>query len=265
MKTPKLAICFFGLPRALDKTAPAILENLIGPLAQRGDLQCFAHLFSSSAQQGESVLAKADDLLPLTGCQYETPGDCQALGQSKDLLQFGDYWDNGGVSLRNLILQLHSLQRVTEMAQQAGAEHCFFARPDLLYHDSLAPQLDRLLSTARDQVFLPDWQHWKGGLNDRMAFCSGAGAMRAYGMRAGMALQFCRSTQSPLQSEQLVAYALWCKAIPWATLQMRATRVRADGQHMAEDFGRHGLRRARQKTRLRARWLRRGIWPGGQA
>lgn len=259
MTKAKLAICFFGLPRALSLTAGSIQQNLIAPLSQKAALQTYAHLYATSAEKGETVPRDLQGLLPLTACQQETPAECSALDRYDALLSHGDYWDNNGVSLRNLILQLHSLHQVTQMALEAGAEQCLFARPDLLYHDSLAPHMDRLLSAPRDRVFLPTWQHWKGGLNDRMAFCNGPKAIRAYGTRLELALQFCQDTQSPLHSEQLVAYTLWYHGLRWSPLPMRATRVRSDGQHNPEDFGTNRLRKARQKLRLRARWWRLGV------
>lgn len=261
MKTPKVAICFYGIPRALDQTAPDILRNLIDPLKAQAEVLCLAHLYNASAVQGETVHPNASALLPLDREEREPPETGLARWPYADIAAFGDYWNNSGVSLRNLILQLHSLSCVTQQALRAGAEQVLFARPDLIYHDSLTPQLDRLLA-ARDQVFLPDWQHWKGGVNDRMAFCAGQGAIRTYGLRVERMLGFCQQTQSPLQSEQLAAYALWSDALPWSPLHIRATRIRSNGQHVDEDFRPHHLRRLRQRLKLRARWRAKGLRPG---
>lgn len=258
----RVALCFFGLPRALPQTSESIRENLIAPLAAQADLVCLSHLYDGSAEPGEEVTYDTQSLLHTDHHEQEPPGLCLSQWGFDGLLAYGDYWQNGGVSLRNLVHQLHSLHRVTQMAQKAGAEHCLFVRPDLLYHDSLERSVSDLLRCDADRVFLPDWQHWKGGLNDRMAYCAGPKAIEAYGKRADIMHRFCKATRSPLQSEQLVAYALWQAGLPWSRLAMRASRIRANGAQVSEDFTPRRARRLTQKLKLRTKWMLSGNWPG---
>lgn len=259
---PRVAICFYGLPRALPNTHASILEKLVTPLREHADVTCLAHLFETSAEPGEFVDHDVRALLQLDDLVLEPPNACLDRWSFERIRSYGDFWDNDGVSLRNLVHQLHSLHQVAEMALAAGVERCLFARPDLRYHDSMQPVAEQLIASASGQVFLPGWQRWKGGLNDRFAFCSGPSAIRALAQRANLMLDFCDRTGRPLQAEQLVAYALWRHGIGWSDLPIRASRVRANGAQVEEDFSIHSVRWTRQKLRLRAQWLRRGIWPG---
>ncbi len=136
MTKKSVAICFFGLPRALEHPAPSIAEHLIAPLKAKSEAVCLAHLYRSSIDPAQNSSA----LLPLENCLTDTPEDVFARWPMGDILSCGDYWYNNGASLRNLVLQLHSLHEVTELAVRSGAEHCFFVRPDLLCHDSLTAQ-----------------------------------------------------------------------------------------------------------------------------
>lgn len=266
MAITRIALCYFGLPRALEHTAPSLRACLEEPLRAQAEVIRVGHFFDSSAQPGERIAQDAGARLLLDALETEAPvpdlESWDARWGGAHLRAHGDFWGNDGVSLRNLLHQLHSLDRVTGLARAAGADACLFARPDLLYHDAVPDDLVRAARRGAP-VWMPAWQHWKGGLNDRFAFCIGDDAIRAYGMRGRLAQSFCARTASPLQSERLVAYALWTAGIAWRPLAMRASRVRADGRVVSEIFRERRLRQARQKAMLRARWLSRGIRRGG--
>lgn len=262
MTRPRVALCLFGLPRSFDVTAPSIAENLIAPLSEQADLVTLGHFFADSADQDEQIPAQPGAMLPFDDLVTEAPLDCLDRWQFRDLVCHGDYWRNGFVSLRNLVHQLHSLRRVTTMAMAAGATQCLFIRPDLQYHDSIGPVLPRMLAATPPRVWLPQWQHWKGGLNDRFAFCSGQAAIRAYGARISMMQNFCNATGEPVQSERLLAFALWSTSTPWSPLPLRATRIRASAVAVQEDFDAHHFRVLRQRTRRQIKWLYRGLRPG---
>jgi hypothetical protein len=262
MTVPKIALCFYGIARSLPQTAPLIHEQITGPLQNHADILRLGHFFDKSAEADEPVEHDVCALLGLDEIQQEAPGACLEQWDFNALLAAGDYWNNGGVSLRNLIHQLHSLKQVTQMALRHDVTHCLFLRPDLLYHDSFAPHLNRMLAAPAPLAMIPNWQHWKGGMNDRFAFCIGPEAIRAWGMRADLMHRYCQMTQTPLQSERLVTFALWAHGIPDQSLRIRASRLRANGILVKEDFLPHPLRRFRQRRRLMGNWKRRGIARG---
>ena len=248
----RIALCYFGLPRALALTAPSLRANLEAPLRAQAEVVTLAHVYERSAEPGETV-PDISAFLELDELETEPPMQVLERADFDALRRHGDFWGDGGTSLRNLLHQLHSLERVTLMARAAGVEACLFARPDLLYRDALPGGLAAAAQVGPPGIWLPSWQHWKGGLNDRCAFCHGTEAIAAYGLRGRLAQAFCARTGGPLQSEQLVAYALWTAGITWRPLPLRASRVRSDGRVVEEDFGPRRLRVLRQKIKLRAR------------
>lgn len=238
--TKKIAVCFFGITRSLTHTIASIEKNVLAPARKHGDVIVYAHFFlQRQIQDDRSGECGAMDLeeyqlLPIDRLQLEEPDLCLDQRGFSNLKTFGDSWDNGFSSLRNLVHQLHSLDAVTTAALADGAEVCLFCRPDMRYHDSLRPSLRRALR-RNNLVQLPKWQHWTG-LNDRFAVCSGASAIAAYGHRITVAEQFCRNRASPLHSEQLVKYALEQANVPVRQISTRASRVRLDGTQPYEDF-----------------------------
>jgi hypothetical protein len=262
----RVALCFYGIPRALPATAPLIQKHVAAPLENwlrgRGQLLRFAHFFESSAEAGEDVNHDSRSLLGLDELHRDPPGDCLEQWGFKSLLSAGDFWDNDGISLRNLIHQLHSLKQVTALAMHHDITHCVFLRPDLLYHDSFAPHLDHIFAAQGPLALIPGWQHWKGGMNDRFAVCIGSQAIRAWGMRVDLMSQYCQMTHSPLHSERLVAFALWAHGIRDQKLPVRASRLRANGVQVQEDFAPHPIKRFRQRRRLEGLWRKQGIVQG---
>lgn len=238
--TKKVAVCFYGITRSLSHTAASIERNILAPARRQGDLRVYAHFFLQrqieDQRSGESGTLDLEEhrLLPIDWLRLEEPDLCLEERGFSDLKAYGDSWDNGFRSLRNLVHQLHSMDAVTTAALAEGAEVCLFCRPDLRYHDSLGPALRRAL--RHDNLAqLPYWQPWTG-LNDRFALCSGPVAIAAYGQRIRVAEQFCRDLGGPVHSEQLVKYALERARVPVRQIAARATRVRLDGTERYEDF-----------------------------
>ena len=133
---------------------------------------------------------------------------------------------------------MHSLNTVTGKSLQEQADIVVFCRPDLRYHDSLAPVIESALGQVGKQntVFLPAWQSW-GGYNDRFAVAVGAEAIVTYGQRVRQALLYCKLSGQPLHSEQLLKYALTEAGINVDKIPTRASRVRASGRKVWESFG----------------------------
>ena len=256
-----VVVCFFGITRALEHTYPSISRNVLAPArsaaeALGGRLVVAAHLFeqerienprsgeSAAAPRGEHRLLAADRLV------LERAGGCLAARGHAALAAFGDFWEDGGASLRNLVHQLHSLDRVTDLAFEGGEEPALviFARPDLEYHDSLAPALEAAVRRARagrpgaPRAWLPAWQAWHGR-NDRFAICEPAAA-RAYGRRIARAGAFCAS-HGPLHAERLLGAALREDGVRVARLGARASRMRVGGVRQAENFAPIWQRRLR--------------------
>lgn len=258
----KIAICFYGITRSLKHTIGSIRTNLIDPAGKFGTVKTFAHFFNQDRVENprskESVQLDKNEfeLLKADCVQFEEPGLCLDLLDFEALKTYGDARSDGFHSLRNLVHALHSLKQVTEMAAEWQPDIVIFARPDLLYHSSLEPCLKEASQMGGPKVFIPDWQHWRGGYNDRFAVCVGLEAARAYGTRADRMLEYCATFNEPLHSELLLRFVMERSTSSIRFISNRATRVRADGRLKREHFGvslrdkfKTHLRRTRRKLR----------------
>ncbi|SDL68723.1 hypothetical protein [Paracoccus chinensis] len=238
----KIAVCFFGLSRALATTHESIARNVIEPCRRHGETVTLAHLYHQarvqSARSGENADLDPDDyrLLDLDAVALRFTVPSQLAGILEDMKPHGDAWDNGFSSLSNLIRQLYSLSASFKMAQLHDPDIVLFCRPDLIYHDSLEPVLETLVQEKGDLVALPDWHHWKGGYNDRFALCRGIRAAQAYAERLHVVHDYVARKRKALHSERLLRFALERAGIPTMVFPQRASRVRAGGLLVEEKF-----------------------------
>lgn len=232
-----IAVCFFGITRSLEYTVESILKNVLAAAAECGHVKTFGHFFEleriENPRSGEFGDLRRDEhkLLAFDELILE-PSDSKRMFPLDQFSVFGDSWEDGLRSLGNLLSQLHSLDRVTEMALSHEPRLTIFCRPDLQYHDSLE-SIIRLAIKAESTAFIPYWQSWNG-CNDRFAIVSGCDVAKAYGQRGRRALEFCTHTAEPLHSERLVQYAL--NGFKVQTVRHRASRVRFNGTVKNEDF-----------------------------
>ncbi|MDZ4088899.1 MAG: hypothetical protein U1E69_19080 [Tabrizicola sp.] len=235
----KIAVVFFGITRALRLTLPSITANLVDPArAIAREVRLFGHFFRqtgiSNLRSGEVGALDPEEyrLLNLDAVEQEEPGACLDLYPMAEMQARGDIWRDDFASFRNLVHQLHSLKRATLLAEGFQPDIVIFARPDLLYHDSAAEHLDLLARAHRSFVLVPDWSQWFGH-NDRFALVKGAESVAAYGRRADRMGEYCARGKR-LHSERFLKYALGGQRV--RTMHMRASRVRANGLQVLEDF-----------------------------
>lgn len=235
----KIAVVFFGITRALRLTLPSITGQLIDPArAIAREVRLFGHFFRqtgiSNPRSGEMGELDPEEyrLLNLDAVELEEPGACLDLYPMAEMQARGDIWRDDFASFRNLVHQLHSLQRATRLVEGFQPDIVIFARPDLLYHDSAAEPLDLLARAHRSFVLVPDWSQWFGH-NDRFALVKGAEGVAAYGRRAERMGEYCARGKR-LHSERFLKYALGGQRV--RTMHMRASRVRANGLQVLEDF-----------------------------
>ena len=254
--SPRIAICFFGITRSLTHTIGSIEANILAPAREVGEVRIFAHFFRQTEidnpRSGEKGAFRQDEhtLLNPDWLELEDPELCLAEHDFEGLKTYGDLWNDDFRSLRNLVHQLHSLNRVTDAALAGGGDVFIFARPDLFYHDSFAPLLGGKLPS--DRIFLPNWQRWGGGYNDRFAIATSERMARLYGKRVGQMTEFCEARQAPLHAELLLKYALGNHRRNVKPHSLRASRVRLGGKTREEDFMDARLRRPLKIVK----WLR---------
>lgn len=238
----KIAICFFGITRSLTHTIGSIDENILAPACELGEVRIFAHFFRQATidnlRSGEEGPLKQNEhnLLASDWLKLEDPNHCIREHGFEALKSFGDSWNDGFSSLRNLIHQLHSMKQVTDVALDWSPDLVLFVRPDLIYHDNLGPEIAKAMKCKAPAVTLPNWQNWHGGYNDRFAICRGKAAAGIYGGRVTELKEFCVKTDSPVHSERLLSFVLENAGIKPSLMSARASRVRANGIVKRENF-----------------------------
>lgn len=247
MAKPSCEIVFFGVDRRLDLTSPSIHKCVITPAKKRFHVSFSGHLWAlkeiENPRSKESGLVSGPrlSLLPSEGDYVvEEPMDVAMKPDFNEIAAYGDYYQDGFRSLRNLYSQLTSLRRATDRAVCRAADVVVFIRPDLMYHDALDLALARAACAAPGTVFLPHWQS-HGGLNDRFALCVGTEAAQAYGRRLLVAQQFC-ARFGALHAERLLSFAIGSAGLRVRRLRARASRTRIDGRIKDEDFSLLGWR-----------------------
>ena len=250
----KVCVAFFGITRSLSHTKDSILENMLSPLSAFFDLEIVAHFYENAFDETAEGGLLENEILPFDDIKIQAAEDPEKLDEFQKIKEFGDYWNNDFKSTRNLFLQLGSLQAVHSFPQVRDSDICLFLRPDLLMHTSFSKSIVSIRNLRDDRILLPFWQNWKGGLNDRFAFCKGERAKKAYACRGRHALEFCQRTGGALQSEQLLRYSVMRYGVKTQDLSATASRVRADGRIVKEDFARRSFRTWRQRRRLTKDW-----------
>ncbi|MDB4240814.1 hypothetical protein N9801_00920 [Yoonia sp.] len=241
IKNKNIAIGFFGIPRSIRFTKESIYTNILDPIKSEYNTKIFCHFIQQEAisnpRTGEYTKISQRDYNEMASDQTRLTSefDPNLMRYLLKLKKFGDVNNDNYRSLNNLINQLYSMRQLTNEIEQEGYDICLFVRPDLRYHDSMISVIDLAYRCSSDTVFLPEWQPWRG-LNDRFAVCVGKKAIRAYGKRILSAENYCKYSMSPLNSERLLQFSLRENNISIKKIPNRASRVRADGVEVDEDF-----------------------------
>jgi hypothetical protein len=236
----KIAIGFFGLPRCSQLAMPSVESKFIQPLQRLGEVRLFHHLYLqktvSNARSGEDGELPEDNYgwFSQSCGELESPDGVPEKVGFDAVQKFGDFWSDGLVSLRNLMLQLHSLSAVTRRMATFDPDVSIFLRPDLVYHDGVSARYIDYLLKRPDACILPSWQWW-GGYNDRLALC-GKDIFQGYGGRLELAKLYCERNRLPLHSEKLVQFALCRQKARVRMTNLRASRVRIGGVLKEEIF-----------------------------
>lgn len=238
-------IGFFGITRSLRHTAGSIRACFDEPLRAAGITTLRAGHFNLPAmidnpRSGERQVASdpADSaLLDLDLCSVEPQLETSIAPFFTAARRFPDRFGDNYRSLANMCQQLHSLQRLWELLRQfdpAEGDVVLLLRPDLLYVDRLDPYRDLgTLRAGQADLIVPSWQSW-GGLNDRFAFCSPRAA-RIYATRNRLFVDACQE-MGGMHAEAFLAFVATCHDLRVGLTDLRALRVRANGQVAANDL-----------------------------
>lgn len=229
---PRVAVCFFGLPRALNLTLHSIRQRLLLPLRTVANLSIYVHTFDvvmlTNRRSNEySIRLRSQDVTALEPTSYiiESQDDFMRQLSANFCRKYGDPWNDNYYSLRNFMCQLRSLSRVTDLMMKGGLfDSVVFARPDVQFFNSIDAL--QVLASERQTIYVPPFHNF-GGINDRFAFGQ-QDVMSRYGHREYALVDYCN--MFPAHSERylqwyLKRYKIRIKRTPLLFGRMRANGV----------------------------------------
>ena len=238
----RISICFFGITRNLNITFPSIENNIINPSKKLAKVKIFCHFYDikkidnqrskefNIKPQKNWDLFDADELI-------SDPPDLFLEEMNLDIVyKFGDRYEDEFKSIKNILHQLNSLQRVFSISKSFNSDITIFARPDLLYLDSFEEIIKLNLSTNNDDIAVPSWMGFRG-LNDRFSICNSCYSSEIYCSRIEKIKEYLKYySKSGLDPENLLYYAIKNSNSKINFMNIRAKRVRANNIIWEEDF-----------------------------
>ena len=146
-------------------------------------------------------------------------------------LAHGDAWrESHHTSLRNLLLALHSQERVLALQEQAARQQGPFdivilLRSDLWFFNRLNVEHIREAMQSENTLYTPIFDAW-GGLNDRLLFGKPA-AVSKVAHRLKLAIPY--AATAPLHAEKLLKHAVDVFGLRFHNTDITFQRVRANG------------------------------------
>lgn len=117
-----ICICFYGITRSLTYTHTSIINNILHPLSEIADFSTYAHFYD--IDHVNSIRSRENDKIDKNQFRFlnyerlilDTNTDPYSYCDYELIRKYGDAWENDFTSLKNLILQLNSLSKVTKYA-----------------------------------------------------------------------------------------------------------------------------------------------------
>ena len=241
IKKKKISICFFGITRDLSKTFPSIEKNIISPAFKHAEVKVFCHFYDLKeidnirSQEKQKIINNNWHLFKAHKLVSEEPNYIFKNYSLENIIKFGDDYNDNYKSIKNLIHQLFSLKKVYELSKSYYSDLTIFVRPDLYYWNSFEKNIYELLNFPKDFIAIPNWQFHKG-LNDRFAICTSDYASKIYSNRIKEINNCLIYTKRPLNAEFLLLYSVCKSKAKTLLLEIKASRVRANGKIVSENF-----------------------------
>jgi hypothetical protein len=240
-KDTKVCIIFFGLPRNTDKTSGGLTKYLIEPLKKDHQTDVLSCLNYQKIVKN----ARSDENAELDDSNYSffrehtliliNPDDHFDPNLHAELMRFGDGLHDGGVSVRNHLLQLYTIKRAFEAAKEIDDYDIYvFMRPDICIHEEVP--LAKFIRKYKDTntVLVPFWQGW-AGVNDRLCLATRHSAPY-FAERYGRALDWCKKSGRPVIAEEILLDSFITGNVNIKTCDTKMSRVRVDGKMMEETY-----------------------------
>ena len=271
---PVIALCLYGLVRAVEMILPTFQTNVHTPLKAAGGTDLFLHTLLLGSISNRRSGEQAARLSPgafmgfRSACRYtvEDQGAADvAIAQSvrppKRLT--GDY-DNS--TLANLLRAAYSLEKVANLAKIHEMEGAFryrvvvAARPDTAFltplpHATISTMLNS--SGNANTISVPNFHHW-GGVNDRFAIGERSAMLDVYMQKLSTI-----NEQTRGNSELILCQALRRKLIMVSVFSFCVVRIRADGKCNSFELN-SSFNKAERPTCMRSLYAHSGVAVAGR-
>lgn len=236
-----MGVAFFGINRSLQHTADSIRRHLLNPLILYGyQVDLYYHTYNLTSLQN----ARSNEI----GVQID-PNGFRQLGeftafeiscQERFLQAFDlqswivnniDPWNDGFSSLKNLACQLNSIERCCNMIEESweAYEFVIFARPDMVYFNSLDIKRVHELIEEQNIWILPSFENFPGRWNDRFIIARPA-SVGSWCHRVRFGHLFASALKKSVHAESLVKFVADLFGVKMRSVDLRMARVRATGR-----------------------------------
>jgi hypothetical protein len=238
-KTPKIAVCFYGLCRSTNYTIDSINKYIFDALKQlKFTYDIYLHTYNvttpyTNIRNNEENIILDNDLYKLIKPDVYKIDNQDEIKKTIDFTKYrsnGDPWLNDFKSLDNLILGLNSLNQVTQLWKASNKiyDYIIYLRPDVNFLSPL--KLSLFLDLNNTNIALPNFDEYP--INDRFAIGK-PNVMLLYGERYLHAFDY--SLNNKLHAETYLKYILNKNKIDIIKIKFNFHRIRANGINYDEN------------------------------
>jgi len=232
-KTPKIAVCFYGLCRSTNYTIESINKYIFMPLKELNfKYDIYLHTYNvntpyTNIRNNEENITLDNNLYKLLNSTIYKIDNHENIRKTIDFAKYrskGDPWSNDYKSLDNLILGLYSLNQVTQLWKNSNKKYDYiiYLRPDVKFLNPL--NLSFFLNLNNTNIVLPNYDQYP--INDRFAIGT-PNVMLLYGERYLHAYDY--SLTNKLHAETYLKYILDKNKIDIIKINFNFHRIRANG------------------------------------
>jgi hypothetical protein len=240
----KIGVIFFGLPRNSYLCLPSIqrfvFEELAGHEVFIESCLSLQQTICNGRSNEVGVLEQSNYAFFQTHPhRFISPKDIFDDKLHSELMSHGDPWNDQGISLKNLLLQLALLKIGYLNCKKNNCDMYLFVRPDLLIIDRVPIATFISRHYGKKAMMVLSWQWW-GGCNDRFALATRSAA-DAFGMRYDKLLDYCNKHDKPAHSERFLFEQLRSSKVRIVSCSTKMARVRTTGEVVNEDYSTTGV------------------------
>ena len=232
-----MCVCLYGLvQRSLHLTLEHYKEFVFSD-----DCDLYIHTFDSEfayspRENGETepVKISLSNVLKLKAkkCLIESEKDFNENFDFKKFEKYGDTFNNNFVTLRNLLREIYSVQKVYELIDKNEKyESVIMTRADLCFDKKIK---NIKLDNSKDFIITSKFNRSPMDLNDFFAIGSNVKALEIWANRLDYAEEYCENSElgalRGLHAESLVRYCVETYNIRNVLFDVKVDRVRADGK-----------------------------------